>query len=43
MEVYNNLKIELMQWQAHRARRSLFDNEKNCSLNFENKSKRFEV
>ena len=28
-KVHNNLRIELMQWQAHRLKESLVDNKKN--------------
>ena len=28
-KVHNNLRIELMQWQAHRLKGSLVDNKKN--------------
>ena len=30
--MHNNLRIELMQWQAHRLRGSLVDNKKNIPL-----------
>ena len=46
-KVYNNLKIELMQWQLHMARGTSFGSKKNISWprkrNLDNKFRRFEV